>query len=327
MLRIIISALFLITTYHSYANVSETSTDASGDIAKLQYGWYPGISIEIKYKHTGTSNIPGQPQKDLNYYGNFLGRTVEHEEGLQIDTHEIFFHFNEGKESQSNNKMEKFMQELAGVSPSYIINSQGDLARVTKFEQFQNTIKEQMLIMFNDVPDQELEKIKQFTNAMFSKEQLMMQLHDDWNRDVGQWIGAELEQGYTYDVEFSRQIPMLGNISVPSKGTYEYLGRTACNKSDFDNKCVRLSYMSHVDEEATKPMMVELFKSMGIEDTSQLNDIGIKFDYSLEIITEENTLLPHYVKETKITSTPNPQVGGLIQKEEIDEFIYTYINR
>ena len=64
---------------------------------------------------------------------------------------------------------------------------------------------------------------------MLSKEQLLAQMQDDWNRDVGQWRDAELEKGSVYTFEISSSVPLLGNTQIPAIGQYEYLGRANCN--------------------------------------------------------------------------------------------------
>ena len=312
--------LFLAT--NSFAKTPDNLD--SNDFVKLEYGWHPGISAAVKLKHIEKVSKSDGSNNAFTINGNYLIRTKEHTNGIQIDFESIYFTFDKTGSAEADNKLQQFMQKLISINPSYVINHEGELHEVTKFDEFSQAIKEEMSSFFTNTPEEELAQIKQLVDSIYSEEQIMSQLQDDWNRDVGQWIGGELEQGYSYDVKFNRPVPMLGNIEIPNIGRYAFLERIACNKKEQKKKCVRLSYYSHVNEEATKPMLQELFKKAGIENTE---DIGFKLNYALEVITEEKTLLPHYIKETKTISMPNPKQGGFFEKEEIEEYEYTYINR
>ncbi len=329
MKRISCLILYILLSSNLFANTDKL-VESQGDITQLSYGWHPDISAEVKYKRVETKSMTGKEDSIITMNGAYLLRTKKHQKGLEIVFDEIHFDFYDTTGSVLNNKMQQFIQELMGISPSYIIDQEGYLIEITKFDKFQKKIKKEMLAFFDDAPEEELTKIQQFVNSIFSKEQLLMQIDNEWNRDVGQWIGAELEQGYTYEVEFTRAIPMLGNLEVPNKGSYEFLERVPCDNLDSNKACVKLSFFSAVDENATQPILEQMMRNMGVEDETTikaLSNIGMKIDYSLEIITEEKSLLPFYVKEIKKTTVPNPETGHNITKDEISEYRYKYVRR
>ena len=322
MKRLLSSFLLSVHTALSFAQTPDNLQQA--DTVELQYGWYPDISIAVEYHKTELIKKSGGEKDTFNVDGNYLIRTKTHPDGLQIDFEPIYFIFNKSGHADADNKLQEFMQRLTGINPSYVINTEGSFHEIIKFDEFSKAIKNEMSDFFKDIPEQQFTKIQQLVNTAFSREQIMSQLQDEWNRDVGQWAGGKLERGYTYDIKFNRPIPILDNLQVPGIGHYEYTGRTPCNHIDKNNSCVRLNYYSQINEEATKPIMQELFKKMGIKDKK---DFSFKVDYNLEVITEEKTLFPHYVKETTSTLLPNTAQDNLLEKKVTKEFNYTYIKR
>ena len=293
---------------------------AEPDVVKLNYAWESGMKGSVSYRFSRTRTHQQEPVTDT-ITGSYIFTTSEHPDGLQIDLSDM-----QTKVESSNDikkdKIQQLLEKLAQIHPSYIISKEGELLGVIGLEQIRDELNQEMKSWFAGEKPEVHQKMEQILQAFLSKEQLMTQLNDDWNREVGQWIGAEFEKGNYYEIEFESTVPALGNITVPTRGKYEYLGRTACNEQDKKERCVKLYYVSGFDPEAAQNIVIALFRQMN---TPVPENFSIVMDYALEVITEPSTLRPHSIRERKIFATGFGERPDATRQEEIKVIDYTYL--
>lgn len=294
---------------------------AFADTTSLRYNWKPGITAKVHFKFLKTKSLNSVIQ-ERKMEGNYILKTITHKKGLQVDFSEMNTKFN-ANTNQEKDKLQKFIQKLSEIAPSYIIDPKGDLIEVVGLDELKIQMQTEMQKWFEDSPPDEKQKVNQLFQRLLTEQQIMSQLQQNWNRDVGQWRNVEFEKGFVYSIDFVSPIPFLGNVQIPTKGEYEYLGRINCNPSDQNQDCVNLFYKSFLDQDATKKVITEMFKKMGAEPPESFK---VKIDYELQVITDPRTLLPRKIIETKIITAPRKGGTSPIIQTDKKEILYTYLN-
>lgn len=296
----------------------------SADVVKLQYGWYPGISASVKFRNTLIHNRPRRKSERVTMDGSYVMRTKKHSAGLQIDCELTDFSVDDNRYLAAKNRPRQVLQKIVGVKPSFVINGNGNLYDILPVGGFIEAIERENSNFVRHVNHPQFNPKQFFLNRLVSKSHVVSRLHKSWERDVGQWINAELRQGHRYSVKFARPVLLFGNQEAPNIGRYEYMGRVPCNRLDQKLSCVKLSYHSKVDDEYANGALTALFKNMEI---NYIGTIAAKINYDLEVITEERTLIPHYIKEIDSASLVDEKYGIHFEKQDVKEFHYAYTER
>ena len=300
--------------------ILSTSIYAMDESVSLKYNWQPGMVSNVKYSFTKTKSYNGQTQK-RQMVGTYVVKTSLHKDGLQLDFSDHKMEMNMDSDSQQN-KLQQAIQKISQIMPSYIINKKGELIEVIGLEELKTAMEDQIREIFKNSPVEMQQKMDQLMQQILSKPQIMAQLQDEWNRDVGQWLGATFEKGYVYNIEFASPVPMLGNKSILTKGEYSYLGPSKCQDHDKDQKCVKLRFESYLDQNATTTVLNEMFGSMGVTSPEAFD---LKADYKLEIITDPISLRPYKIKATNTVSSPvQGSTESVLQVDE-KNYSFTYI--
>ena len=292
------------------------SVNAHSDTIALNYAWKPGLKMKSDFSHENISYTNEKMLKE-KIVGSSLITTKKHSTGLQVDFADNRIDIVQS-DAGMDEKMKKFFSKLTELTPSYIINNEGVLADVLELDKIRTVMQDFIDDIFAEGPPEVKQQMQGFLQNMLSKEHMMAQMHKDWNRDVGQWLGAEFESGYVYSVEYQAPVPLFGNLPVLTKGEYEYTGRVPCNKQDQENSCVELHFVSFVDPESAQALAKQSYKMMNQPLPAGFD---LRIDYSLVVITEEKTLLPHYVQEITAISTSESLDG---KKTEVTTYHYSY---
>ena len=324
--------LIIIFVVASNLHCSITDPNKPGEVIKLRYGWYPGILASVQYHHVKTRKMPGQQSGTVQFQGNFQIRTKEHPNGLQIDGEGGVLEMDDENNAIAQHKFEGFIQRLAEVNPSFIIDKKGTLQEIVRFDEFRQTVEQETSKLLPKKAGQPFLNTQLFLDRFASREQVLSMLLENWNRDVGQWVDSELEQGQTYRVETKRPMYLLGDVEVLNVGHYEYMGRVPCDQADQKSSCVKLYFHCKVDEDSAKSAFRSIFNDIGIDKFGEMGvniigGLGVNILYDLELITEERTLLPHYIKETKLVDLEGMQHGFKFEKQDLKEIQYTYLER
>jgi len=289
---------------------------AEGDVVNLEYDWKPGMEAQVTY--TLDQYRVGGGGDDTNVTGSYVLRTRQAEGGLLVEFSDSKVSV-ESANSELGEKMQHLMERLAAFMPAYLINTQGELERIVGFDEMYREMRARVDSWVSEVPDETKAMMNHMTEHALSEQNVMAQAVQSWNRDVAQWVGAELEAGYVYSVEFESYSPMVPNIPILTVGEYEYLGKVACNEADTGNQCVKLRYSSSYDPESALAAVRQTLESMGIPVSE---DFTVSMDYVVEIVTGEENLIPHHIREVKVTGYPSQETGDFIQNAEVTEIFY-----
>ncbi len=314
--------------------LAHSGVKADGSTIALSYNWPAGLEVDVSYRVFKERLRQG---KTLNneVSGSLTYTTSDHKKGLIIETSNTQVKVEQA--SESGGQLQRFMQRLAAIDPSYIITQEGVLSSVGKLDELKQSLSEEYEQLTSDLPEDVKNQTEGLMAKALSEESIFASISQDWNRDVAQWIGADFEVGYLYDVEYTTPVPMLGNAQVPTKGTYQVFGYVPCSadagsdiehfaKKPTDNSanCVEMYFTSNLIPAALVDVMEQMFKSMGQE---MPENFEMKIDYEVFVITEPDTLLPHSVNEVKVITASAPQeVQPLVQTEILDKQ-FTYKKR
>lgn len=317
MRSIIIFISLLLSFPYSIALYAEQNTPEQ-DSVMLAYGWKPGLTAKVSLLSERTTT-KGNTSVTGKMNGTYKLSTEAHKSGLLINFFDTDVQVTESANNDMQAKIQQFINKISSLSPSYVINNEGELVDVEKLEAMKQAMDDEFTKMFSDAPEEIQAKIRPLIDSLTSKQQLMAQITGDWNRDVAQWVGAEFEKGYDYELEYATQIPLFGNIDIPTKAKFQYNGKVPCNDKQQDSKCVSLSMLTTLDQEALRPAMMNFFKKVGAEIPE---NFSVQVDTSLELITEPSTLIPHSVKSEKITKSS--AIGTQPVSERVEKLLITY---
>ena len=316
MKKIIILALLFAMPVEALAESAQDTIDK----VILSYNWKPGTEARVIFSSDQIKSRNGK-RTNMKMSGESTMKTVKHKKGLLIDFTYSKIDIN-ADEKQMEGRMKKLMEKISAISPSYIINKDGEILDVIGLEEMRQTALKEMDKWFADADPKVKAQISNMLQSMLSNAQLMAQVQQDWNRDVGQWLGAEFEAGYVYSLDYETPIPMIGNAMIPFKGEYSYIGKTACNNKDKREKCVKLNYRSNIDSEGARIFITKMFEKMGAP-KGEAEKITMTIDYELELITDPTTLYPYNIKEVKTVRVP--ALEGQPSSEQVDIKNYNYI--
>lgn len=321
--RGLIVRLYVILATSFISIIFSCSLYAEADKVKLTYGWKKGMVANVhmdseRIRRKGTASVTSRIKE------TYTIKTEAHKSGILINFSNAKVKVTQSGASGNQEKIQQFISKISALSPSYVIDKEGVLVDVENLDKMKKVIDDEFAKMFSDAPKEVQSKMRPLMAALTSKPQLMAQLSSEWNRDVGQWIGGELESGFVYELEFSTQMPMFGNTAIPSKGKYEYKGKVPCDAGKKDSNCVLLSYVSSIDKKAFRPVMEEFFKKIGAE---MPEGYSPQVDLRVELVTEPTTLIPHSVKSEKIIKTSMIANQPGVERIERVNYVYEYFDK
>ncbi len=288
----------------------------------LTYNWQPGIRAKLEYEVEKTKTTRGITKRS-SLTGKSTMITVKQGDGIRVDFVDTSTTV-KTDDKNTQNKFQNMLKNLTAVTPSYLVDSKGEITEVVGLEELRTKMLREIDKLLEGAESKEKQKFTRLINAMLSREQISAQIMQQWNRDVGQWIGANFEEGYVYKIDYEAPIPMIGNAPIPFKGEYSYLGKTKCNDKDKGESCVKLKYQSHIDEKGASVLLVKVFEKMGIS-KDKAEKIKLSIDYELDVISDPFTLYPFSVREVKIVKSPAPEGKPRAEQIEISRFKYTYV--
>lgn len=255
--------------------------------------------------------------------------TKQVEEGLLISFTDVVAHPVTGTAPGSETALasvQEFIAKLSSNLPSYVIARDGSFLRIDGLSEYQARLKSTMQEMLAVLPNETQAVLKQsgILNDQSMAAQTVTTITDEWNISVGVWIDATLERGAIYESESTANVPMFGNLPIPIKLQFEFLGRTACNENDSDRGCVELMLRSFPDPEKTGAA-IESFLSHFAKQRGQ--DVAIEsMDQTMEVrlITEPDSLLPHRVHKLRNTSIMMVVDGNRQSGEQREEVTYQF---
>ena len=161
----------------------------------------------------------------------------------------------------------------------------------------------------------------QILGQMTTEEQLEKKIRESWDREVGAWIGATLDQGDTYEAQYTIEAPALQNAPIPMKAQFKYVGRVPCNDESEAENCVELEMLTKVNSEILAQALEDFLQKAGISD---FHVEEFQLEEKVQLITEPGTLIPHRMHLRRLSSTVISQNGQTSEANEYREIKATY---
>lgn len=294
----------------------------AADQVTLNYGWKPGLQVKVSGYQTKEKVAAGQPQPAVKINMAYTMATVPHDAGLQIDYSDVEIGI-DSEDERMQGWMKSYMEAVAGAIPSSVINAKGEMAGATGVAELRNKLISGLESLLVDLPAEQVQQIIGGISQVYTEELLNQQLAAEWNLNVAQWIGGELEDDGAYELEFDMPVPALGNQLVKTLAQYEFSGRVNCNDADKSQQCVRLHYRSQTDGISATELLKKLMPA-----DMPVPDINVSMVTEFEMISDPTTLLPFYTKQIKRSSSPVETPDGIIEVTQIEtsEYHHSYVN-
>ncbi len=289
--------------------------------ASLRFNWPVNKTFQTRFNIENTTRS-GNHRVVMILSGTSTISTKKHRRGVQVNfsNSKVTIKMLGVPQSPAQKKFYDFLEGVAEMDSGYVISRKGKLLDVVNLKQFQNEARTFFESLLAEIPDSpEKEQVLEMANQAISRKQLLSAFEEDWNRNVGQWVGLELVRRAVYAVEDSEIVPIFDNAKVPIKLRLSYIGRTSCETGELDEKCVELYVDSAVDEDGFSALMKKLAKKFGVKE-DELG--GMSASSTLHLITEPGTLLPHRVSLNSRVFQQDPS-GAITEK--IDKHNQTFI--
>lgn len=286
----------------------------------LQYGWEPGTHAKV----TGTASkekfLNNESQGVVSMDISYFLVTTAHEQGLQIDFSNAEVTMSSGAEDLPP-FMQSYMESLFSSMPSYVIDPEGAVVGIPNLDTFREAAVSGIEAMLTDVPDEVRTQLIGGLSQVFSEDVLHAQVEEEWGKHVGQWIGAELDNGGVYQMEYEAPIPLLNNQLVKTYAEYEFVDRVNCDDLDTENSCVFLLYRTQTDDLAATALLQQLLGDLAVAE-----ELIVSISTEVELVTDPESLLTYYSKSVKSVSTPAQTPEGLVNTQQlaVSEFKYVY---
>lgn len=294
---------------------------SAADSVTLKYAWKPGIYAKVEGYQTQHKYLGEQVQGGMQVDMSYIMGTNAHQAGLQVDYFDIEAVLRSDDPSIQG-WMKKYMEAVSGAMPSYIINQQGEMSGATKVPELRDAMLRNLSELLKDAPEAQQQQLAAALAQTFTEEILNQQLVNEWGLLVGQWAGAELEDDGTYEAEFESPIAALGNQLVKTSAQFEFSERVNCDRIDKSRGCVRLLYHSETDDVS----VAELLRNM-VPAGQPVPDLNVSVVLDLELVTDPDTLLPYYTRQTKRSTAPmeTPEGATTVTQVQTSEFRYLYV--
>jgi hypothetical protein len=144
---------------------------------------------------------------------------------------------------------------------------------------------------------------------------------DHWSSLVPLWQEFELEPGAVYEFQSIAKVPQLGGGQIDINGTIAFVKETPCESPLNTQRCIHLHAETEGDKAQVRKLIQALFQRADpnaptITDWSQ--------QIKLDIVVEKKTMLPQYLKVTRLHNvTLNHKASGRIE-EGSEELSNTY---
>jgi len=305
------------------------------------------MNVEVNQQQTRTNWQGEKVVSKMEVSASYSLNTSQVEDGIQVNFHNNSFEIN-NEPPMKEDWIKNMVQRLATLFPAYIVSNDGALLRVSELKAYQSAFQEEIDTLISEIKsDSEYADdpqrnsmfgvMKAMFDGMLTEDTLYAGIHSSWKKEVGHWIGFELQAGTTYETTFVTPVPMLNNAEIPSKAVYELLGSVECeadagtgvaklNSAELDHTlaCVELKYTAILDSEAAKSSITKLFNEMEIDIPE---DLTMTLDNEYYLITEKNSLLPHASLETTTVVASTPEAYGTVTQTHKTQNKYTYKGR
>ena len=321
MRRLPISILTFVALLFCHSGLLTAETTVSQDSVSLNFSWPSDLRGKalLNYKQIKSSSRGTRRQ---TFSGSYDFRAEPIQEGLLVRYENPEIRIEGGPQADDQRaKLERALLKATSSPPDYIISTNGKFVRLEGMDRFQENLREALGEVISDLPEEAQERVMHILGQMTTEEQLEKKIMDSWDREVGAWIGATLDQGDVYEAQYTTKAPALQNAPIPMKAQFKYIGRTPCNDESEAENCVELEMLTEVNSEILAQALEDFLQKAGISD---FHVEEFQLEEKVQLITEPGTLIPHRMHLRRLSSTVISQNGQTSEANEYREIKATY---
>lgn len=196
--------------------------------------------------------------------------------------------------SPGDTEVQKFINQLTSLSPSFVVNDRGSILSIPKLPEFQKQLEKASIEWAATAADYRIEEVMNTAKTMASESYIKQSINNEWQQWVEQWAGRDVTEGKTYTLTEAHTFDILDYIPVKTKSERTILGNKPCNNDDTDFKCVEIIYKYKI----LPDQITEANKTFIAKDPLNRKEVrGIEMSYELNLITDPNSLLPYKTQE------------------------------
>lgn len=301
------------------AMLSTTLFADESDTVTLQFNWPDVLEGSVDYSYE-TIKQQGGSESVITLTGTSDIRATKSDGSYTLDSFNHVIHdlTDDGSMSDFSKQL---MEKIGSVSTTAIISPDGVMESVTGMESVVDDLKKELINLTADLAQEVQASLKLMVDDALSDEKLLEQAQTNWDSNVGQWIGAELESGFVYEVEYGTPIALLDNQKIPTKGFYRYLGPVKCTEASETADCANLNYTSELDADVTSKVLDLIYERW---QTPRPEGIRLAIEYEVTVITDPDTLVPYQTRDVTRIYNPDPESGKQNARIKTQTSVYRY---
>lgn len=307
------------------AMIPATTPPPATNTVQLRFAWPAGLKGTATYQSTErVNNGTGEKNKTVSGTSTFTVKAVGEDLIIHQQSPSVTVQSSVPEQAAT---MQKLYEALGKVPLAFVVGRDGSYRRLDGLQEMRTAILTELEKSFAEtlqqVPAADRQRVLGIVAGALSAEQLEALFVAQWNREVAQWIDADLEQGEWYELETSSKVPMFNNAEIPLTARFRYGGRTPCNAADKKLSCVTLEMQSVADPEIVRQEVGDFVtKLAGTSLPITFDDM--QCETYLRIVTEPSTLLPYEVIFTEESSVILSVDGQSQETSKSEESVYRY---
>ena len=299
-------------------------TAVTETLVPLQFNWPGGVTATVTYDAT-RKKMQGPNESVHAMKGTYRLTTAAVDQGIAVRFDEVKLDVDLGQVAVGPQRdfQEALLKALSGP-PSYLVSTEGELIGLEDMTEFRANLSGVIDSVSTNLPPEARARFSATMDQVLTEETLMQSVAENWNRDVGFWVGSELPVGDWLEQAFTNRMAAMGGAEIPTVSRYRIAERTACVEGG-EPDCVRLEMTSQVRKESFAAALQKFMKQFA-EQGAQVPPIKqLDQDQKVEIITDPKTLLPRRISSLK-TVAVEMEIGGVTQRSgQEDRVTMTYV--
>lgn len=182
--------------------------------------------------------------------------------------------------------------------PTYLISDEGALESIDKVDEFiakQRALFEQLGSKGNEA---ERATWRRVLASVLTPQVLLASAQQEWNRQVGMWLGAPLELGHEYKLASTAELPILPGRRISIRVTFKAVSQRSCERAGLKHKCLVIEYRGEPDPAEVASALSEFVAKSGAAapDAAKRFEAAwnaLKINQWFQLVTEPETLVPH----------------------------------
>lgn len=269
---------------------------------ELEFDWPAGLDATVTFEGERTRSN-GDRVRRTTARGSYRLTTEAVDGGLLLRYSDFVLEPDDDAPAEGlQREVQQLMTRIGSALPATVVAADGSIARfegtAAMLEEFRTAFE----ALAARVPESARPRFRQALAQLLSAEVVERRMAESWNRDVGAWVGAELERGALYELEVSEPAPLLGNTAVPMTVTFEYLGPIACSADDDAPRCASLRMRSVIDADGLGEPLRRFIEKLAATGRPVPEFRDVRMETTVTVTTDPATLLPRQVVAEKVSS-------------------------